>query len=492
MQELNNLIKVLHSISDKSNILLKIYKPNSLESQFITGIYQGNFKSDKDAALMLYDADQSDVRYKMLKHRIRKKILQSLLHVEISNNQIILQKEQECLRYINISKLILKNSQYDAVLNLCNKIKSIALDFGFNDLILSALEIEAICIADIGTYKQFAKIMADQRKYQKLVSLEKEATILFQQAKLRLRSTIKNRKTHLEDLPAVIERLREIWEVAQSYEAFNAFFKTSILYYELVGNFNEIIKVTEEAEEYVKSGIVSEVRFSSMFNAYILVYAHLRNRSYESGLINAKKFSSYFEEANPNWFSYYENYFLLALHAKKYELASSILEKVQSNIHFNSLDKDLKERWNLYNAYLYFFEPAFSTLEDFNYQNFLNSFTEHSKDKQGYNVAILILQFMYLLKKNDSESLLYKVESLKKYASTHLNDANSLRSRLFLKLLMLIVTEDFDVEVCREKGKKIYNKLNETPTPGAAYAEIEIIPYEHLWEMTLKILEKRY
>jgi hypothetical protein len=492
MQEIIKILNVIDTISDKINPLLKSYKPKSLESEFINGAYELKFSTDKDAAQLLYGTDQTDVRYKMLKHRIKKKVLHYLLHVEINNNNIVLLKEQECLKSLNISKILIKNYQYDLVLSLCSKTKAVALKYDFNEIILKALELEAACVADSGTYKQLTRIMNEQHKYQKLVNSEKEATSLFQQSKLRLKSTIKNRKAHLQEFPSVIKRLQEIWEKNLSYESYNAYFKTSIHYYELIGNFSKIIELTEEAEKLVKQGLVNEVRFSRMFNAYILIYAHLRNKSYADGLSHAEKFSPYFDESNPNWFSYYENYFLLALHAQQFELASLVIKRVQASSYFKNLDKDLKERWHLYNAYLYFFEPTYSTLEDFNYHKFLGSLTEYSKDKQGYNVAILILQFMYLLKKHDSESLMYKVESLKKYASTHLKDSTSLRSRLFLKLLALIVTEDFDAHLCKLKGEKLYQKLIETPTPGAAYAEIEIIPYEHLWEMTLKILESKY
>jgi hypothetical protein len=43
---------------------------------------------------------------------------------------------------------------------------------------------------------------------------------------------------------------------------------------------------------------------------------------------------------------------------------------------------------------------------------------------------------------------------------------------------------------CRKKGKYLYEKLQVISPPGEAYAEIEIIPYEHIWEMILDILSE--
>lgn len=491
MQEISNLLKILESFSSTGNNLLKDIKPNSLESLFVANVLKGKFKTDKDAALELYSTDQSDFRYKMLKHRIKKKIYRCLLVSELANLDVAFQKEQECLRLISLSRLLLRKAQLDVVLGLCSKVKLAALEYEFNDLYLNALEIEAECLIDTGSLKELLKIKQLQKEYERKVSLEKEAVSLFQQAKAYVKSTVKHRKEHLNELPSVIERLKYIWEDTQSFESYNAYFKTSMILYELIGDFNAIIKLTERTEAYISEGRVNPKRFDAKYNAYILVYAHLRNKSFERGLSFAEKFYPYFREATPNWFFYMENYFLLALHGKHYELASLLMNKVTSHINFKEKNKEAKERWQLYEAYLYFFKPALSTHAEITYQNFISSFTEYSKDKQGFNVAILVLQFMYFLRKNDSESLLYRIESLKKYSSTHLKDAASLRSRLFLKLLMLIVTEDFDAEASSLKGAKYYQKLSETPTPGDAFAEIEIIPYEHLWEMILEILKRR-
>ena len=55
---------------------------------------------------------------------------------------------------------------------------------------------------------------------------------------------------------------------------------------------------------------------------------------------------------------------------------------------------------------------------------------------------------------------------------------------------MLVVKEDLDPNRIRRKGRALADKLAATPAPGDAYAEIEIIPYEMLWEEILRILEE--
>ena len=115
---------------------------------------------------------------------------------------------------------------------------------------------------------------------------------------------------------------------------------------------------------------------------------------------------------------------------------------------------------------------------------------EYSKDKQGFNVTILILQYLYFLKRKDTDSLLHRIEAMRKYAGTHLKDNFSDRTKSLFKLLMLVVKEDFRATQCRKKGRYLYEKLQTISPPGDAYAEIEIIPFEHIWEIILDILNE--
>jgi len=237
-------------------------------------------------------------------------------------------------------------------------------------------------------------------------------------------------------------------------------------------------------------GKVNALRFESNFNKFILVYAHLRARKLEEGLVYAEQFLSNFDDISVNWFPYMENYFLIALHSAQYELADCLLHKVFTNPVYRKIPAAGKERWALYGAYLKLFHATASSVTQ-ETNPFLLSLPAYSKDKQGFNVAILILQFLYFLQKKDTEALLYRIESLRKYILSHLKDAFSARSKLFLRLLMLTVKEDLNPRTCRTKGKPHFEKLADTPPPGDAFAEIEIVPYEHLWEYILQVLEKR-
>ena len=144
-----------------------------------------------------------------------------------------------------------------------------------------------------------------------------------------------------------------------------------------------------------------------------------------------------------------------------------------------------------YKSYFYFFDADKNNTSTFQYQEFISSVPVHSKDKLGHNISILILQFLYLLKHKEFEQLYSKEDTLRKYAHTYLKTDHSKRSFYFFKLMLVVIRVDFDPEKSIRKGKPWFDKLKITPEPGDAYAEVEIIPYEKLWELLIEIMKEK-
>lgn len=493
MEELTKIVKL---VTNSINLNLVLPIPNgrsSKEDALHDGIRNGIYASDEDAAQDLYKASPNDVRYKMLKHRLKKKLYNNLLFLDYNkvglNNHTI--KEQACLLMLQQAYALRLNFEFDLVLSLTSKILAIAEEYEFTNHKVTALELAVACYSEKGNLKQFDKTLPLLEETLLKRNLESKAINIFQNVNVNLKKSVTVRKRLLIKLPEIVNTLNALWHEAQTFATFESYYKTSISYYELIGSFDKIIEMTVNAEKWVEEGRLNSFRFKSNYNKFVLVYAHLRNKDYINGLHYAEKFSIDFKEGAINWFAYMENYFLLALHSGQLSLAGVLLHKVTLNSSFPRISNAAKERWSLYQMYHRVISLNSVTPDNIYINPYSLSLPEYSKDKLGFNVAILVLQFIYFLQKGDSEALLYRIESLKKYVLTHLKDAFSLRSKTFLKLLILTVTEDFDADECKKKGQKLYQRLIETPPPGDAYAEIEIVPYEHLWEHILSILDRK-
>lgn len=465
---------------------------NSKEAKFIDNLRNRRYISDEVASTDMYGTTPNDVRYKMLKHRMKRKLYNSLLFVDLTKLGFkhYYQKEHECMALLHQAYILRRQYELDLVINLSNKVIAISEELDFTNHHVAALEMKASCFSENGNIKMFNKSLKELGLQIKKRNKEMEAISMFQTVNVNLKKSITTRKKLLPEVPSIVSRLETLWRETKSFNIFDAYYKTAISYYELEGDFDKIVEMTVSSLKWVEEGLVNNILFDANYNKFVLVYAHLRSKRYENGLKYAEAYSDDFKSDTGNWFSFMENYYLLSLHSRQYELSYVLLQKVYNNPSYKIISNYAKERWSLYQTYFGVIKPQSISEVSLQKNPYSLSLPEYQKDKLGFNVAILILQFIYFLQKKDSEALLYRIESLKKYILTHLKDAFSLRSKIFLKLLILTVTEDFDAEECQKKGQKLYQKLVETPTPGDAYAEIEIVPYEHLWDHILSILEK--
>lgn len=492
MEEIYKILKIVTKSVNLAQTLPLENGKFSKENRFINNLKKDKYSSDKEAAQDIYGKLPKDVRYKMLKHRLKKKLYNSLLFIDYSKLgfKSNYQKDHECMTLLHQAYILRSQYELDLVINLANKVLAIAEQYDFTNHMVGALELKSSCYSENGNVKLFNIAVKELKIQVEKRNKEFQAISLLQTVNLFLRKSVTTRKKLLPEVPSIVSQLESLWQQTKSFTTFEAYYKTSIYYYELEGDFDKIVEMTVSSLKWVEEGLVNKQLFNANYNKFILVYAHLRSKKYIAGLTYAEIYANDFKYNSVNWFPFMENYFLLALHSRQYELSRVLLEKVFENPSYRTISSTAKERWSLYQSYYTIVSQSSEFVSKLFKNPYSLSLPEYSKDKLGFNVAILILQFIYFLQKEDSEALLYRIESLKKYILTHLKDTFSLRSKTFLKLLILTVTEDFDVNACRKKGQKLYQKLLETPTPGDAYAEIEIVPYEHLWEHILSILEQ--
>ena len=121
---------------------------------------------------------------------------------------------------------------------------------------------------------------------------------------------------------------------------------------------------------------------------------------------------------------------------------------------------------------------------------FLNSIPIYSKDKRGMNIPILIIQILFLIVKKDYGQLIDRMESIQKYSSRYLRADANIRSNCFINMLLQIPKANFHKIGVERKSQKYYDKLltNSIKISNQAI-EVEIIPYEDLWEFILESLD---
>ncbi|ARS34726.1 hypothetical protein CA264_04315 [Pontibacter actiniarum] len=338
----------------------------------------------------------------------------------------------------------------------------------------------------LSDYKNYNRCSEQLRACYAVENCEREALLLYESVMLKARSGISERSHLFESLPGAVLRLEQLWQQSGSSLIFYYFNKLSILYLEQTGQYAEIAEEIARAEVLVKEGKVNSSWYSVHYNLFIKIYALLQSRQYSVGLMLAKEYQAHFRRFSTNWFAFMENYLLLTLHNKDYEQAAALLQDVTSEDHMAKLQANSQERWELYRRF-YTLVAGQAVKEAGLDAPFISDLAILSRDKSGFNLAILILDVLSVLPQADLEQ---QAERVRKYRVKYLKGEKAERPRLFLRLLQVALQEQ-EARAARERGEKLLVQLEASPLPGDAFTEVEIVPYEHLWELVLKLLQQR-
>lgn len=490
MKEIIELGKTITSRGDKNISLFNLKDMRNEENkEFIlfSNAISGKYSSDHDAIIDIYKDAGKASSYRMLKSRLKIKLHNHIYFLNLDDLKLkpAAREEIECQDLLfKASKLSFVNNKYVSI-NFLNKALEIGEKFEFTDQVIQCLRKLRLLYSDLNKTKEFYKVQEKLSHYNQLMWQEEKAADIYFSYKIELRKSVKYRTKHVEKLAADIIKLKELWKASNSYNIFEQYYRLSSWHMELSGNYTRLIKLAHETEELFQKKVINNLRFDHRYNKYTMIYGYLNVREYKVGLYYAAENKRSFSPSSLNWFAYMEHYFLLAMHAENYVLATDLINEVEANTIMKKISTTAIERWHLYKAYLYFIYPEAKLIKKFSYQKTITSVPEYSKDKLGFNIAILILQFLHFLRIQDYDALHYRIESMRKYSGNYFSGSVHERSRCLFRLFMILYRTDFDTEVTRKKGQYYYKKLKTTSPPGSAYAEIEIIPYELIWKMIL-------
>lgn len=495
MDGLNNLARIVTDRRQKVLPLLDftVKQGANKEMALIHLLLEDQEKSQQQVVKSLYGKTDavSKTAFRKLKSRVQQKMLNHLFFLDESDPRHVVSRryEQQCLSlYYQVSTLFGEGEYFNAE-RLARKALRLAETMEFTHYSVMCGQLLRSIYADMqqpGKFRNNNKKLAEN---QRLWGLEEEAAKLFWEVKAMMAYTVRARQGMLGKIEAYLKQLETLHKDARTFTTFFYLYRTQLTREELVGNYQEIIRLTTETAKKWEQGKINRTRFDKRYNNYMSVYAHLRSRQAEQGLKLAEEYAKDFHYASNNWLYFLEIYMLLALHAGQYGQAQELLQTARKSVYFNKQRYAAQERWDLYEVYLQFIRPESSPLRIRSFNTFIQTVPTHSRDKQGYNVAVLILQFLHYLRQRDLDGLLLRLESLRKYQQRHLRDVGTLRSQLFFRLLAITVKSDFDPTLSQQQAAPLLKRMQAAPPPGEAYSEIEIVPYENLWGLTIDILK---
>lgn len=495
MKEINKLVDIVTTRLKNNYGVLDLTGETenpSKEQQLYNGVLQGLYPNDEIAAQVMYDSDIYDQRFRMLKSRLRHKLYDYLFHVEFNDSRfnISTQHRLECQEYIYKANILFVSNEYGMAEKQINKAFAIAEEAEFTDILIDGFEILRQIYSKDCKPTDFENTIDRLDKLRKLYNIEEYANDLYFKNRMLLSKSVHSRKSNIQTTQDTVAILEKLWKETGSFNIFEHYYFLRGWYLELIGDYSGIVKHSQQAEKDVTKMKVNPMRFDVRFNIYIRTFAYLCLKEFDKGFVSAEEGMKTIEPTTRNWFAHMENYFLLAMHTRDYKKASEIYKKVVKNSSLKKVSKKASERWKLMKAYLNFAAPELQIIKRVTFSDFYNSMEHYNKDKKGYNLSLIILEFMHMMNKGSFDLALNKIEAIEKYYYRHLNEpGKNPREKQFFKLIKTLISCGYNPTEARINGQKYVDKLlaksNHEP-----FTDPEIIPYEHLWDLMLNNIEK--
>ncbi len=453
------------------------------------------FPSEEDIAQDLYRKGKSFSTYQFTRNRLTHLLLSQLLTTEpdkeLSDRK---QAYMRALRELTAAKFALEMNAPALVHYVVKRVLRQAKRYEFTDLSVEALRIlrnhAVVAKLDERAFKEYNDAY---HHHQQLLQYEYEAEEIYMEIITMYHNKGKSKSEVYDYLKKRYDQLRS--QISR-FDSFRLHMNVGIIELSLYSAADEYEALLEACKEKIK--LFEQKPFDTSlpqksFYDYLLVSATKLQR-FEEGELAAQKILKLLPEGSNNWFLIQENYFLLCMHARRYERAVEILLSIAGHPKWKKAPDFIQQTWQLFEAYLYYLQrlEMIEAELPFRLRKFLNNVPIYTKDKRGRNVPVLIIQILLLLNDNKITELLNRLETLARYSSRYLGDKENRRSTAFIKILQQIPAGRFHPEAIRRKSTKYLEILNQFPLGHAVHGrDLEVIPYETLYELILLSLRNQ-
>lgn len=501
-----NDLKILVNFLDKAKIdHLEIFNQNDFNTskskvgKLFEIIKENNFSDFKELQEATYGEIASESAFKKLIFRFKEKLINTLFFADVNSP---LFSERTRAYYISSRRtlsirMIVERGARRLAIEIAENTLPICLKYEFTELsvLLSRFLLRQYSgnVMNTKKYLSFKKTYGAQVKiYNAELEMEEiSSAIIF---KRNATSLIYNKKNSFKLLDTEVEKAILFSQENPSIELILSCSTIILDYYKELKNFSKYKEWTFYfAERIFSKPFLSIVTLENLLNAQLRITLLTKDAKTADEI--EFNFFQKLINGNFNWYVVNLYYILTLLHCKKFVKATYQLEFVIGNKTFGNQPAVIQENYFICQAYCSYLNiigitERIKNQGEFRINKFLNQVPEFSRDKQGANIPILIIQILFFLADKKYSKIIDRIESLNLYSYRHLKKDENFRSQCFIRMISEMVRADFRKQGTIFRTEKLLTKLKAVPIDMyPATAETEIIPYEDLWEMVVERLE---
>lgn len=469
-------------------------------NEFYEGLLSGQFSNDDEAAEHFYNADRNYSGYQKLKTKTKNTLVNHVFFLN-ENKSGFSNRERayfKCYRYWAAAKILLGLYSRGTGMELAEQVMKQARNFDFSDIVMDvAKNLRIIYGTQEGNKKRFDEYNKLYKHYQQVNYYEDLAEEYYTDLSMGLVNEKGADQLRHEKAKQYYAELEEVMTKYPAYRLHLSGNLIRIMVHTSINDYETTIKICQEAIRFFERKKYA-ARMPLQIFYYQLIVCHTQLKQYSAGKKAAEKCLALLDEGSFNWFKYQELYFILSTHTKNYQQAYRVFLRTVNHRNFERLPDSLKEIWKIFEAFLQALyhldkvkeEPEDDHLTKFRYGRFINATPRLNKDKRGMNIPILIAQILTLIIHRKYTDAIERIEAIEKYCSRYLTKDDTYRSNCFIKMLLQIPANNFHRVAVERKANRYLKKLQLVPLDMAKQNhEIEIIPYEELWNMVISSLD---
>lgn len=446
---------------------------DSLYSKFYHGIIEEIIKDDNDAVIFLYgdDSDSSLNNYRQFKFRFKKRVLNTLFFLDLSNkdyNTKIQKDYFDSIKSIYEIDIIQKfGGNNSLVYKIINDNYNIAKKYKFYN-VLQEYSNKLINYYTLqANYNQVQKEKEKYIKYSELTKEENLAFILFNEVNILTADDNPNNKLIQKKLIEVDSALKKSEsELTKIYAHMAKILLDEyfINYDSGINNCHNVLKLLSKRDFLIKQS------YTSLVNYFIIRMKYQKRDFYDCEILIEQIKDKMF---GLNWFMANEIRFKIALNNKEFKLAKNIYNLVVGHNLYNSLPSKYKEVWQIFNYSLQFYQSVIENTE-FNNNIFtlINDSPTVFHDKSGFNFSLILLKILYFINKQKFDDASQTIGTLRVYSSRYFKTKKHARNKVLINALIKLEANNFESLV--NPFLKVQNS-NEN-----ILLDAEIIHYENL------------
>lgn len=493
---MKNLSQISNLVTTNSGQDLRLTDDagNSKLRKLLEGVVKGKFRTDHEAARSLYQTSSKNKSYLMLKSRLKERLLDKffIMDSEKAMKSRYDRLFYQCHRNVFAAQImILKDMQKNAVELLRSTLQQ-TQHYHFTELSLAIVRLLRYNAAFTGDKEKFQLYDRLIKQFNRLLEAELVAEKYSQLVVVEFAVKTPSDKQIRKKALGCYRKINELSLKYKSRTIELNKYRTGIRYFSMAGEHQKAISLCNQCEKYLLENpqLIQRARLAEM--ALYKMDNCLSIRDSKNGFQYALQCETYFNPGYMNWLIFREYDFLLSMHTGNFTRALQLFYEVTGHPKFSKQNPERLEKWKIFEAYLNYALPSQLPKKNFNLFKFLNEISIYSKDKKGYNFAILVAEIILLFEIEDLDKLINIEEPFRVYVARYVSRKNNLRSYYFAKLLLVLFKYNFDPIKSEQIGKKFLERLNKISSSYNGNLEsIEVIPYDSLWTLLLKKLKEK-